>query len=93
MEPTKIMIAQQISPSSSSSNFIGEGSMTKTPEIPNPKDIKSEDNLNDEKPLDLSMAKSSKPIYVLDSDEEAGTIVIDDDEDDDNKEHLQKFSF
>lgn len=92
MEPIKILTAQ---PSTSSpSNFTGECSMAKTPKTY----IKSEanesmvDNSSDEKPLDLSMKKPSKPIYVLDSEEEGEIITIDSD-DDDNKEHLQKSLF
>lgn len=91
MKPTSLIAP----PASSSSNFFGGNS--KTTKTPIRTDIKPEaidsmvNNLDDEKPLDLSIVKTMKSIYVMDSDEEAETIVIDsDDDNDDNKEHLQK---
>lgn len=91
----------ELSPSPSSINFIDGISITQTPETsnsnpnPNPTELKSEtEGMNDDKPLDLSMRKPSKVIYVMDSDDEAEPIIIDSDDDhddhDDNKEHLQK---
>lgn len=75
-------------------------SPAETPESQTPiqdMDIKTELNVqmdedSDElNPLNLSMAKkTSKPIYVLDSDEETEIITIDSDDDDDDKGHFQK---
>lgn len=60
-----------------------------TVDVPKPTIIKLESveqmpvHLNDDQPLDLSMPKPSKPIYILDSDEEAETITIESHNEDD----------
>lgn len=89
LQPDELQI--ELSPSqSSSTNYTDETLTIPTQENFNPTEIKSETNqliFDSEKPLDLS-----KPIEILDSDDEAEVITIDsdNDDDDDHKEHLQK---
>lgn len=64
--------------------------------ITNVKSVPIEDmkeSLEDEKPLDLSIRKSTKTFYILDSDEENETITIDsDDDDEDHKRNIYKLN-